>query len=79
MVTVKLTMGQHYKVTMSPNHRQGGMDRVMTTGHLGGVSISTLAQNARGVGSNPGHNISHCHHPSCFMSQQYQMPYEDRY
>ena len=32
-------------------HRQVGMGRVMTSGSLGGVMLSTLAQNARDIGS----------------------------
>ena len=35
-----------------PN-RQVGVNRVVTCGSQGGVAVSTLAQNARGAGSNP--------------------------
>ena len=36
-------------------YRQVGVDIVMTSGSLGGVIVSTLAQNAGGVGSNSAH------------------------
>ena len=34
-------------------HRQVGVDRIVTSWHLGGVMVSSLAQNARDVGSRP--------------------------
>ena len=34
-------------------HRQAGIGKVVTSGSLGDVMVSTLAQNARGVGSIP--------------------------
>ena len=42
-------------VNLSANepHRQIGVDRVVTLGSLGGVTVSTLAQNARDVSSIP--------------------------
>ena len=41
-----------------------GVGRVMSSGSLGGVMVSTLAQNARegGFDSSSKHNISHFHH-----------------
>ena len=34
-------------------HRQVDVDRVRSSVRLGGVIVSTLVRNARGVGSNP--------------------------
>ena len=35
------------------SHRQGGVGKVVTLGNLGGIMVTTLAWNARGVGSIP--------------------------
>ena len=51
-------------------HRQVGMDRMVTSGSLGGEMVSILAQNARDVGSIPtlGAIFSHFRHPPPFMT-----------
>ena len=48
--------------------RQVDLDRVMTTGSLDGVMASTVAYNARDMGSIPAPdgNISYFHHPTAF-------------
>ena len=45
-------------------HRHLGVGRIVTSGNQGGVMVSTLARNARDVGSIPalGTIISHFHH-----------------
>ena len=34
-------------------HRQVGLDRIITSGRLGGLMVSTMAQNTRAMGSTP--------------------------
>ena len=42
-----------FEIAGNALHRQVGVGRVVTPGSLGGVMISTQAQNARDVGSIP--------------------------
>ena len=46
-------------------YKQIGVDRVMTSGSLGGVMVNTLPLNARYVGSIPalGASVSYFHNP----------------